>query len=67
MEQKHHKELEKKSEKSNEHENTLIQAEKKVANKEETIDKKLGEMSKSQSNQEVHQEEHLHIVNPKNR
>ena len=67
MEQKHHKELEKKNEKSHDHENTLIQADKKVVNKEETIDKKLGEMSPSQPNQEVHQEEHLHIANPKNR
>ena len=67
MEQKHHKELEKKNEKSHDHENALIQADKKVVNKEETIDKKLGEMSPSQPNQEVHQEEHLHIANPKNR
>ena len=67
MEQKHHKELEKKNEKSHDHENTLTQADKKVVNKEETIDKKLGEMNQSQPNQEVHQEEHLHIANPKNR
>ena len=67
MEQKHYKELEKKNEKSHDHENSLIQADKKVVNKEETIDKKLGEMSTAQPNQEVHQEEHLHIANPKNR
>lgn len=67
MEQKHHKELEKKNEKSHDHENTLTQADKKVVNKEETIDKKLGEMNQSQPNQEVHQEEYLHIANPKNR
>ena len=67
MEQKHYKELEKKNEKFHDHENSLIQADKKVVNKEETIDKKLGEMSTAQPNQEVHQEEHLHIANPKNR
>ena len=67
MEQKHHKELEKKNEKSHDHENALIQADKKIVNKEENIDKKLGEMNQSQPNQEVHQEDHLHLANPKNR
>ena len=67
MEQKHHKELENKNEKSHSYEKTPIQGEKGFINKEETIDKKLGEMSPSQPNPEMHQEEPHHIINPKNR
>ena len=67
MEQKHHKELENKNEKSHSYEKTPIQGEKGFINKEETIDKKLGEMIPSQPNPEMHQEEPHHIINPKNR
>lgn len=64
--EKHTHEIEKKVEKSQVDEQKLGQGERKLSNQEESIDKKLSEMSISQPNKEVAQEEHLKVATPKN-